>query len=406
MATLTLSNLHEHLIPLPSWEEQLEAALQRLDPCLPRKQVRQQAKDYIKGLLSPVERKNGWQLAEHLGHPNPYRVQHLLDRAIWDAAKVRDDLTRYVIQHLGDPDGVVVLDESGFPKKGEHSCGVKRQYSGAAGRVDNSQIGVFLGYASPKGHTLIDCELYLPKEWADDPKRRKKTQVPADVAFATKPQLAQKMLERAFLAGLPMGFVTADTVYGEDASLRASLQARRQSYVLAVATDTRLSWEQGQIRAETLTRRLPPSAWQPLSCGEGAKGPRLYDWATLVLDAPAQEGFGHWLLARRSLSDATELAYYLVFAPLGTPLSTMARVAGSRWTVEVGFENAKSEVGLDQYEVRSWHGWYRHMTLALFAQGLLTVLKKDHQEQTEKRGSYRTSPSLRSFKQSRGLLCP
>src|SRR5258708_2408666 len=164
MATLTLSNLHQHLIPLPSWEEQVDTVLQRLDPCFPRKEVRQQAKDYLKGLLGPLDRKNGWQLAEHLGHPNPYRVQHLLDRAVWDADKVRDELGRLVLQHLDAPDGVAVLDESGFLNKGQHSCGVKLQYSGTAGRVENCQVGVFLGYASPKGHTLIDRELYLPKE--------------------------------------------------------------------------------------------------------------------------------------------------------------------------------------------------------------------------------------------------
>jgi len=406
MTTLTLSNLHEHLIPLPSWEEQLDIALQRLDPCFPRKEVRQQAHDYLKGLLSPVERKNGWQLAEYVGHNNPYRIQHLLDRAVWDADDVRDELTRLVIQYLGDPDGVAVFDETGFLKKGQYSCGVKRQYSGTAGRIDNCQVGVFLGYASAKGHTLIDRELYLPEEWAEDKDRREKAKVPEKIEFATKPQLAWKMLERAYLAGLSISFVTGDTVYGDNPDLRQKLQKRGQSYVLAVPTDTRLGWEQGQIRAQTLARRLGEQEWQTLSCGAGAKGERLFDWACLPLDAPEQEGFGHWLLARRSLTDATELAYYLVFAPLDTPLSRMIQVAGTRWTIEVGFENAKSEVGLDEYEVRSWHGWYRHMTLALFAQGLLTVLKKDHQEQTEKGGSCRRSQSLKSFKQSRGLLYP
>jgi SRSO17 transposase len=216
------------------------------------------------------------------------------------------------------------------------------------------------------------------------------------------------------LAGVCFAFVTGDTVYGSDPALRQNLQERRQAYVLAIAYDERLLWEQGKIRAQTLVRRLPEAAWQTLSCGEGAKGPRLYDWAALPLDAPEQAGFGLWLLARRSLCDPTELAYYRVFAPVDTPLTTMVRVAGTRWTIEVCFESAKGEVGLDEYEVRSWHGWYRHMTLALFAHALLTLLQKDQKEQTQssglpdslKGGSARTIRSLQTFKQSRGLLCP
>ena len=406
MNTLSLSNLHEHLIPLPSWEQQLNTAIRRLDPFFPRKEVRQQAKEYLHGLLSPVQRKNGWQLAEHLGHHNPYRVQHLLDRAVWDAEAVGDELTRFVIQHLGDPEGVAILDESGFLKKGTHSCGVKRQYSGTAGRVENCQVGVFLGYASRLGHTLLDCQLYLPQEWAEDKERREKAKVPEKIEFATKPALAQQMLERAFSAGLPIAWVTGDSVYGSDPALRVSLEARRQPYVLAVAKDERLLWEQGRIRAETLAKPLPASAWQTLSCGEGSKGPRLYDWARLALDAPEQADFGYWLLVRRSLSDTTELAYYLVFAPKQTPLLSLVQVAGTRWSIEVGFENAKGEVGLDHYEVRSWHGWYRHMTLALWAQALLSVLHKDHQQQTQKGGIAIPRNSLRNFKQSRGLWCP
>jgi SRSO17 transposase len=406
MTHLTLANLSEQLIPLLSWKQQLDTLLQRLNPLLPRKQVRQQAKEYVQGLLSPVERKNGWQLAEHLGHSNPYRVQHLLDRAIWDAERVRDDLYALVIEHLGDPDGVAVLDESGFLKKGVHSVGVARQYSGTAGRVENCQVGVFLGNASVRGHLLVDRELYLPQEWAEDRARRDKVQVPETVEFATKPALAWRMLQRAYATGLPIGFVAGDTVYGRDPLLRKKLQERGQAYVLAIDYDARLLWEQGRIRAQTLTQRLPASAWQTLSCGAGSKGERFYDWACLSLDAPEQAGFGLWLLVRRSLSDPTQLAYYQVFAPLGTSLMRMVRVAGTRWTIEMGFESAKGEVGLDEYEVRSWHGWYRHMSLALWAQAILTLLKKEATPTPEKGGTCPPQHSLWAFKQSRELWCP
>jgi SRSO17 transposase len=406
MNTLSLSNLHERVIPLPSWEKQLDIFLNDLLPLFPRKEVREQARNYLQGLLAPVERKNGWQLAEHLGQLNPYRLQHLLDRAVWDADLITQQLGRFVLKHLGAPEGVAVLDETGFLKKGEHSCGVKRQYTGTAGRVENCQVGVFLSYASHHGQALLDRELYLPKEWADDKERRDKAKVPEEVKFATKPQLALKMLERAYLLGLPISWVTADSVYGGDPALRQSLEEKYQPYVLAVAKDERLLWEEGQIRAETLARRLPASTWQTLSCGAGAKGERLYDWGLLPLDAPSQEGFSYWLLVRRSLSDSTECAYYLVFAPKETSLSTMIGVAGTRWTIEVGFENAKGEVGLDHYEVRSWHGWYRHMSLALWAQALLVVLRKQQIQSTQKKGDSNPRNCLRIFKQSRGLWCP
>jgi SRSO17 transposase len=406
MNTLTLSHLQEHLTALPSWEQHFDTLAHRIGKHFTRSDARQQARNYLQGLLSPVQRKNGWQLAEYLGHHNPYRVQHLLDRAVWDAEAVRDDLTRYIVENLADPAGVLVVDESGFLKKGDKSVGVQRQYSGTAGRVENAQVGVFLAYATQKGHTFLDRALYLPQDWAHDPARREQAKVPEEVSFATKPYLAQQMLARALEAGVPAAFVTADSVYGSDFKLRAFLEARPQAYVLAVACDEKLSWEQGRIRAQTLAARLPASRWQTMSAGEGAQGPRLYDWASLRLDAPQQAGFCRWLLVRRSLSEPTEMAYYLVFAPTATPLATMVAVAGTRWSIEVGLEAAKGEVGLDEYEVRSFHGWYRHMTLSLLAHAFLSVMRAEQIAPTPKRG--RTAPGncLREFKQSRGLCCP
>ena len=436
MTTLTLSNLHQHLFSLPDWEQYMDTLTNKIGKRFARTEAREQARAYLYGLLSGVERKNGWQLAEHLGQANPYRVQHLLDRAVCDADLLRDDLRDYVVEHLATPQGVLIVDETSFLKKGDKSVGVKRQYSGTAGRVENAQVGVFLSYATAKGHTFLDRALYLPQEWADDAKRRQAAHVPKDVEFATKPKLATTMLTRALDAGVPCAWVTGDSVYGGDPTLRETLQTRRQSYVLAIAEDERLSWEGGRIRALTLARRLPATAWQPLSAGQGAKGERLYSWGWVALDAPLQPGFCHGLLVRRSLRDATELVYYFVFAPTETALARLVQVAGTRWHIEVGFESAKGEVGLDHYEVRSWHGWYRHMTLSLLAHALLSVIRYDTQQRFAptsaaavadclaqntpdaaaaggqppladgiKGGREFPRNSLRNFKQQRGLCC-
>jgi SRSO17 transposase len=347
----------------------------RLAPYFARSQSRHRAQVYLQGLLSEAERKNSWQVAEVCGDATPYGFQYLLSRADWDADAVRDELRRYVIQHLEDPHGVLVLDETGFLKKGEHSAGVARQYSGTAGKVENCQIGVFLGYASPLGHALLDCELYLPKTWTDDRERCQRAGIPADRPFATKPQLARQMLARAFAAGVPAQWVTGDSVYGDDRRLRMWLESRPQPYVLAVSGKEYV-WQGSQQRqVKTLLASLPEAGWTRLSAGDGAKGPRWYDWCWRPLAAPLAPGWRRCLLVRRSLSTPTELTAYVVFAPPATPLEEVVRVAGSRWTVESGFEEAKGEVGLDHYEVRSWTGWYRHITLAMWALALLTVMR-------------------------------
>jgi SRSO17 transposase len=357
------------------WANELTAVGRLIGQHFSRSEPRRRALEYIHGLLLDVERKNAWQLAERLGDPSPYGVQHLLGRADWDADAVRDDLRRYVLAHLGDPLGVLVVDETGFLKKGDKSAGVQRQYSGTAGRIENCQIGVFLAYQSPKGRALLDRELYLPKEWAKDAARRQEARVPASVSFATKPQLAQRMLQRSFDAGVTAGWVTADEVYGSDGKLRLFLEQRRQAYVLAVKCDQRVWAGFRQVMVKTLAGEAPADAWHRVSAGDGAKGPRLYDWAALRINCPEPERFRRWLLVRRSISEPTDLAYYLCGGPPQTTLQELVRAAGSRWAVEECFETGKGEVGLDQYEVRSWDGWYRHITLALFAQALLTVIR-------------------------------
>ncbi len=366
-----------------SWTAGWEEIQARIGPRFARSEQRQRVRRYVEGLLSPVERKNGWQLAEHAGEVRPYGMQRLLAGAKWDADAVRDDLRAYVVEQLGDPRAVLVIDETGFLKQGTKSVGVKRQYSGTAGRIENCQIGVFLTYAAPEGHVLLDRELYLPREWADDAERRREAGVPEEVAFATKPQLARQMLERALEAGVPAAWVTGDSIYGGDRRLRVWLEQHEQPFVLAVTSAEPLlavldgRW--GQPRADVIAAHIPADQWRRLSAGEGAKGPRWYDWARVRLarlQLTAEERrWEHWLLVRRSRSDPTDLAYYVVFAPAGTVLRTLARVAGQRWRIEQSFALAKGEVGLDQFEVRRWDGWYRHMTLAMFALAYLAVLR-------------------------------
>jgi SRSO17 transposase len=284
----------------------------------------------------------------------------------------------YVTEHLGARGGVLVVDETGFLKKGGRSAGVKRQYSGTAGRIENCQIGVFLAYASSRGRALVDRELYLPTEWAQDQARRAEAHVPAEVEFRTKPQPAQRMLERAVDVGVPARWVTADEVYGGDARLRGWLEQEGLAYVLAVKA-TQSLWaatEHGpaEVPACTLVERLPARAWRRLSAGDGAKGPRTYDWAKLELLRPGWPGRGFWLLVRRRLSDG-ELAYYACFGPAQTTLAQLVRVAGIRWAVEESFQTAKGEVGLDHYEVRRYDAWYRHISLVMVAHAFLAAVR-------------------------------
>jgi SRSO17 transposase len=377
----------------------------RLAPYFTRSQSRQRALTYLQGLLSEAERKNSWQVAEVCGETTPYGFQYLLSRADWDANAVRDELRTYIIQHLGDSHGVLILDETGFLKKGRHSAGVARQYTGTVGKVENCQIGVFLGYASRLGHTLVDRELYVPAEWANNRARCWEVGIPADRPFATKPQLARQMLARTFAAGLPAKWVTGDSVYGDDRRLRRWLEARPQAYVLAVSGKEYVWLGPQQRQVKPLLASLPAEGWTRLSAGDGAKGPRWYDWRWLPLATPLLPGWRRWLLVRRSLSAPTDLTAYVVFAPQATPLEEVVRVAGSRWTIESGFEEAKGEVGLDHYEVRSWTGWYRHITLALWALALLTSLRAGTiaLEALKKRQPPQEANPLGAFKAGRGL---
>lgn len=380
------------------WITELQCLFMHVGRRFGRRESQERALDYVIGLLCPLPRKNGWQLAEAAAHVTPYNIQYLIDRASWDADVVRDDLTDYLVEELGESDGVLVVDETGFLKKGRHSVGVQRQYSGTAGRIENCQVGVFLSYASRRGRALMDRELYLPREWAEDLARRGAAKVPEEVVFATKPQLAQRMIERAIMAQVPFAWITGDEVYGDNRSLRVWLEQQGRHFVLAVACNQYV-WPNvnGEATVEQLGAGVQAQEWTRLSAGDGAKGPRLYDWVRIPLLSWQMPG-ERWLLLRRSLSDA-KLAYYVCYVPSGTDLQTMVRVAGTRWTVEECFEAAKGEVGLDQYEVRSWHGWYRHITLAMLAHAYLTVLCAHAAEPPEVKK--RMPNRMRKWKQAR-----
>jgi SRSO17 transposase len=355
------------------WAAELEALCQRLAPRFGRIEVRRRAGGFLQGLLSGTERKNGWQLAEQAGDTTPDGMQRLLNHARWDAEAVRDDLRDYVVEHLGDSGGVLVIDETGFLKKGTKSAGVQRQYSGTAGRIENCQIGVFLAYASRRGHALVDRELYLPESWTKDRPRCRQVGIPDSVGFQTKPQLARRMLERALDAEVPVAWVTADEVYGGDGRLRRWLEERDVAHVLAVNRNQSLV--SGLFcfeRADQLAARIPAGAWRHLSAGQGAKGERIYAWARVAIRPLREPGRGHWLLVRRSLADG-ELAYYLCYGPAETSLAELVQVAGLRWTVECGFQQGKGETGLDHYQVRRYQPWYRHVTLSMLAQAFLAV---------------------------------
>ncbi|MCA1701977.1 MAG: IS701 family transposase [Actinobacteria bacterium] len=378
---------------IAGWHDGLTALRARIAARFGRPEVRARAGRYLAGLLAGVERKNGWQLAEAVGERAPDGVQRLLRTARWDADAVRDDLRAYVVEHLGDPAAVLVVDETGFLKKGVKSVGVQRQYSGTAGRIENCQIGVFLAYAAPAGTAFLDRALYLPKGWAEDAARRAAAGVPAAAAFRTKGQLARGMLERAFAAGVPAAWVTGDEVYGGDGGLRRWLEGERRAYALAVRANERLWVADGeeaprQQALGELAKRIPDDAWARLSCGDGAKGPRLYDWAWGAAPRWTDRAgaWRQWVLVRRSVADPSEVAYYLVFGPADTTLEQAVRVVGTRWAIEAGFERAKGEVGLDQYEVRRWDGWYRHVTLGLLAHAFLEIARAGANAAVERGG--------------------
>jgi SRSO17 transposase len=388
---------------LSGWKDEIGGAHGRIAGLFARSEARERSFAYLRGLLGGSERKNGWQMAEWVGDSSPRGMQHLLDRASWDAELARDRVLSYVVEEFGSPDGLLIVDETGFLKKGVHSAGVKRQYSGTAGRVENSQVGVFLSYAGEKGAALVDRALYVPEEWARDRERCRAAGIPDTVGFQTKPELARQMIGRVLDAGAPVGWVAGDEVYGVDGKLRKLLEARQVSYVLGIACNHLVE----QKRVDAIAQGLPKRAWKRLSCGAGSKGERLYDWALARLSE--ERGWTRALLLRRGCGDKPELAYYLCACP--TPKATLgglARVAGKRWRIEQCFEEAKGECGLDHYEVRHWKGWQRHITLAMLAHAVLAVLRSRGEKNSPwRRPAQRPRNPSSALKPARGWkACP
>jgi SRSO17 transposase len=380
-----------------------------LDKLFQTRKMCNTAISYVHGLLSCVERKNCWQLAEEAGLSDPHGFQYLLNRACFDVGLLRDQVRAYTIENLGSNESRLSLDETGFLKKGLQSAGVNRQYSGTAGRIENCQIGVFLSYAAGAGRALIDRELYLPKVWIEDKSRCQNARIPSEVTFKTKPELAVQMLERAFLSGIKSDWVLGDEVYG-CAMLRHWLEDRRQAYVLAVASNCSVFLGMRQYTVSELTKTFSETAWERLSCGKGSKGERYDQWQRIEVNALLPEGFVRYLLVRRSCKDPEEMAYYIAFSHEKKTLLDMAKAAGSRWNIEECFEMAKGETGLDQYEVRTFEGWYRHITFSMLALSFLTDLKQRFNQaelaaelQIEKKNHPQKTSSLRGFLANRGL---
>lgn len=365
-------------VNLARWSAEFEELMGRIGPRFARSEPRARVRDYVAGLVSGLQRKNSWWLAEHAGATGPDGMQRLLRKARFDVDAIRDDLAGFMAERLGEDDGVLILDETGFVKKGRASVGVARQYSGTAGRIENSQIAVFAAYASAKGHALVDRELYLPKEWIEAPDRCEAAGVPAERVSAgtvTKPRLAQAVVERAEAAGLPFRWVTDDAVYGSAKYLRVWLEARDRFHVLAIRGKDDVVIGLSQQRAQAVIAALPATAWQRFSVGAGSHGPRRYDWARVPVRFLWRPGRGHWLLARRSIADPRQIAYYICYGPRRSSLTDLAWIAGTRWKVEECFQQAKGVCGLDQYQARTWRAWHAHVTFAMIAHALLAVTR-------------------------------
>jgi SRSO17 transposase len=357
------------------WDEVFQEFFLELSHHFGRVETRWQARKYLRGLMAPLERRNGWTLAEQAGDATPDSMQALLCSPCFDRDAVRDAVRARLVAEIGDPGGVLIADETGFIKKGKRSAGVQRQYTGTSGKVDNCQIGVFLAYHTATGRALIDRELYLPKSWTGDRDRCRKANIGDEIEFATKPHQAKAMLERAVEAGVPFAWFTADEAYGQNPGLRDWCEQQDIAYVMATRKDHEVpSGLHTSTRVDELIGKVRAGAWRRISCGDGAHGPRVYDWVPAPIRGSFPHGRRGWVLARRNITTG-ELAYYVCFGPRGTRLRTLVRTAGARWAVEEGFQIAKNEVGLDQYQVRRYDAWYAHITLAMAAAAFLTIVR-------------------------------
>jgi SRSO17 transposase len=362
------------------------------------------ARNYLKGLLGPAARKNGWQLSESLGEETPYKIQQFIYRGRYSSDELRDELRTYVSEELGEEDGVVVIDDTGFIKQGKKSCGVKRQYSGTLGKVGNCQVGVFLTYASTKGHAPIDRRLYMPKDWMEDRERLKGAGAPEGLEFQTKPEMALGMIQEATAAGVPYRWVTGDCAYGDYREIRQWLETNEKRYVMCVSGKEYIWDNNNQISVADVLKGLPSDGWFEASCGDGSKGTKVYDWTAFEIESNmCQEGWKRVMLVRRSKSDETDIRAHICYAPKDTTDEKLVEVAGTRWTVETCFKEGKGGVGLDQYEVRGYDGWYKHITFACIALAFLTVLSSQSLDTKSIQQHNPSSSSLDEFKRGRNL---
>ncbi len=370
--------------------EGLQELHQRIAGRFARSEARERVKRYFVGLLGRIERKNGWQLAEAIGETDPQGVQRLLNSAKWDADAVRDDLREYVVEHLVDEEGgVLIVDETGFLKKGEKSVGVAHQYTGTAGETVNCQVGVFLAYASKKGAAFVDRALYLPEEWAEDPDRRAGAGVPEEVAFANKVELAKHMLKRAFESGVHARWVVADSFYGRSHAFRGWLEERGRPYAVMVPKTNAVRVGGRRKKIEQLAERLPDGAWSEILPAGDAGDRRPWEWACLELSPDPTKEMRRWLLLRRGSDEPDDLSFYQAYGPEGTSVEELLGVCQNRWAIEQCFAEAKGEVGLDHYEVRRWEAWHRYITLCLLAHAFLVVTclaAREDEEATTKAG--------------------
>jgi SRSO17 transposase len=385
-------------------EKELQPAKDMLGKYFTREETRKSAVAYFHGLLTKTERKNSWQLSEQAGLESPYAFQYLLGRALWNEDLLRNDTRNLSVSHLGKKESVLSVDETGFLKKGDKSVGVGRQYSGTAGKIENCQIGVFLSYATAKGRALIDRELYIPQEWYKNKTRCRAAGIPEKRKFMTKPELAREMLARTLESGVKPEWVAGDEVYG-CYMLRDWLELRQQGYVLAVASNSVVSIGRERYTVTEVLNCVPKKQWKLLSAGSGTKGERYYEWMRIKIDSDSPAGWSRWLLFRRNVKKPDEVAFYIAFCSDKKSLLAMVKAAGTRWTIEECFEMAKGETGLDHYEVRSWTGWYRHITLSMFALSFLVKLRSrlNKIETAVKKKIVRRSP-MKKFLESRGLV--
>lgn len=400
----TTEEIESHLFAVNQWEDEFQSLLARIESVFARSESRHHAHQYIQGLLSHLPRKNSWHLAEFSGDSTPYGKQNLLGRSTWCHNKLLKSLHPFIEESLGDNELTLSIDDTGFLKKGVKSAGVHRQYTGTAGGVDNCQLGVFLTYATSKGHAMWDRKLYVPKVWMEDEARRKEAKIPDELEFAQKYKQACSMLEDAFEHGLKPQWVLGDAGYGNNSQIFNLLQEHRCPYVLGIKSDRRLFYEGQRMKVSEIVAQCSPDSWKVIETGLGSKGKRLAKWFFLTFNTPI-EGFKKALMVRVLPGEKKNTSYFFGFAKEGTSDEDFAKAEGRRWRIEESFEQTKQEVGLADYEVRSWHGWYRHITLSMVAYAFLAAMRAQDIPELNplKKTKANQNKLWKKFRQERGL---